>query len=73
MLIQNHFSYLGLVTPVKSYLTFSKNIFEIFFFLAKTSKIQKIQYFLTGVSNQYEILHIYVKFAAESNEILAAP
>ena len=72
MLIQNHFSYLGLVTPVKSYPTFSKNIFEIFF-LAKISKIQKIQYFLTGVSNQYEILHIYVKFAAESNEILAAP
>ena len=69
MLIQNQLLYLGLVTPVKSNLTFSKCIFEICFL----AKIQKILNFLTGVSNQYEILHIYVKFAAESNEILAAP
>ena len=72
MLIQNQLLYLGLVTPVKSNLTFSECIFEIFFWL-KLAKSKNNLYFLTGVSNQYEILLIYVKFAAESNEILAAP
>ena len=58
--------YVGLDTAVKSNLTFSDCIFE-FIFWAKIRKSKNNFYFLIGVSNLTEFLHLYVKLAAESN------